>query len=165
VFPIPPEVHWRDAKPVVLPGMQGPGGELVPLTGLAKKAEKPRVSTAAKMAVVRSKSAHLQGLPAGKAAVITANGLRYVDRGDYVPEPKAKRGPRAAAGKNDTKLAAAARELRDRYLEHINRGAGVAADAIGRYRVSRGIEGGAIPMPGKIAAKPVHSLPASVAAA
>src|SRR5438105_2544931 len=37
VFPIAPDVHWRDAKPIILPGTQV-GGELKPLA-LPEKAK------------------------------------------------------------------------------------------------------------------------------
>ena len=47
-----------------------------------------------KLNVIRSESRHLKGLPPGKAAVVTASGIKYVDRADYEPpleEPKKKR--------------------------------------------------------------------------
>jgi hypothetical protein len=135
VFPILPEVHWRDVRPVALPGMR-PGGEVAPLPLPTKKPQRPAVSTPMKMAVVRSQSKHLQGLPPGKAAVVTAGGLRYIDRADYVPEPKPKRAPKAPGPKGDPKHAAAARELRDRYLEQINRGL-IVPQVQGRYDVGR----------------------------
>ena len=52
------------------------------------------------------------------------------------PEP-AKEKPKRSAVKNDPKLVAAARELRDRYLEQFNSGR-FAAPA-GKYDVSRAI--------------------------
>jgi len=143
VLPIPPGTHWRDAKPLVLPGivvepekpLMLPGGALV-----RPRPEQPNVSTARKIAVIRSQSKHLQGLPPGKAAVITAGGLRYIDRGDFVPEaepakPKRVMKPRA---KNDPKHVAAARELRDRYLEQVNTRRLLAQ---GKYDVSRALAG------------------------
>jgi hypothetical protein len=83
------DTHWRDAKPVVLPGITVepelpktlPGG-----APLRTRPDVPQQSTAQRVAIIRSKSKNLQGLPAGKAAVITGNGLRYIDRGDHVPE-------------------------------------------------------------------------------
>lgn len=127
VLPIPPGVHWRDAMPALLPKHESaeasapkclPGGAPV-----RDRPEAPRVSEARKMAIVRSASKHLQGTPPGKATIITSSGLRYIERGDYVPEPESKpaRAPKPRA-KNDPKLVSMTRELRDRYLEDLNSG-------------------------------------------
>ena len=89
--------------------------------------------------MVRSQSKHLKGLPAGKAAVITSSGLRYVDRADYVPEvvvpapPGEKRSPRRAT-ENEKKMLTAARELRDRFLEKLNSGLILPA---GKYQICK----------------------------
>jgi hypothetical protein len=108
-----------------------PGGALA-----RPRSEQIQVSTARKMAVVRSQSKHPQGLPPGKAAVITANGLRYSDRGDYVPEAeptKPKRAPKPRA-KYDPQLVNKVRELRDRCLEEFNR---TPLLGCGKYEVAR----------------------------
>jgi GNAT superfamily N-acetyltransferase len=141
VLPIPPGTHWRDAKPLVLPGMIVeperpkilPGG-----APIIPRPEQPRVSVAKKMAIMRSQSKHLKGLPPGKAAVVTSSGLRYIERGDYVPEvepPKPKRIAKPRA-KNDPKLIAAARELRDRWLEQVNNDPSLLLSR-GKYEVSK----------------------------
>ena len=167
VLPIPPGTHWRDAKPIILPGMQ-PGGAPQPTLPPTRPAatRKPFVP---KVPVVSSPSKHLKQLPPGKAAVVTAGGIRYVDRGDYVPEPqpaKPKRPPKPRQ-KNDPKLVSAARELRDRYLEHVNSG---VLPSQGKYDVGRALEGKAIPMPGRLAERqatpvlPAPVLPAPTAA-
>jgi len=83
-------------------------------------------------------SKFLQETPPGKAAVVTASGIKYLDRGDHVPEPepvkpKREKKPRV---KNDPKLVSAARELRDRYLEHINT---TPLLSQGKYDVSRAL--------------------------
>ena len=76
---------------------------------------------------------------------MTAGGLRYIERGDYVPDaepakPKRPpRPPRPPAAKHDPKQIAAARELRDRYLEQINANAAALTDQC-KYDVSRRIE-------------------------
>jgi hypothetical protein len=136
VFPIPPNVHWRDAKPIVLPGSPlDPGGELVPLVNAAQKREPRRiVSTAQKIAVVRSQSKHLRGLPAGKAAVITGGGIRYINRADHVPESKSNPAPKEPAAKFDPKFAAMTRQLRDQYLERLN---AQPVPALGKYEPGR----------------------------
>lgn len=149
VLPIPPGTHWRDPMPVVLPQVEASREDDGPKTlpGGAPVRPRPaetRISFARKMAVVRSKSKHLQGQPPGKAAVMTAGGVRYIDRADYEPEEEAevtgKRArPRKPREKHDPKLIAAARELRDRYLEHFN-GDPAALPSEGKYDVSRQIE-------------------------
>jgi hypothetical protein len=62
----------------------------------------------------------------------------------------------------DPQLVAKARELRDRYLEHVNSEAN-ALRAIGKYAVSRtlsAVEGGRLPDPTRDA-KPIAMLPAA----
>ncbi|MCI0366699.1 MAG: hypothetical protein L0219_22780 [Phycisphaerales bacterium] len=85
-------------------------------------------------------------MPLGKKAVITPRGFKDVDRTDYVPEtdapegfePKAKR-PKKERKVNDPKYIAAARELRDRYLEQANADR-MLPSAHGKYDVSRQLE-------------------------
>ena len=155
MLPIPQGTHWRDVMPVVLPGVTvEPSPPPAPLTlpggaPVRPRPEQPKFSAAQKAVIRRSQSAHLKGVPLGKKAVITAGGIKYVDRTDYVPEtdapegmepaPKPRRAPKPRA-KNDPKHVAAARELRDRYLEHVN--ADPSALMIeAKYDVSRRIEG------------------------
>ena len=150
VLPIPPGTHWRDCKPVVLPGIEVkpelpktlPGGAPIRL-----RPEQPQYSAAQKAVMRRAQSRHLKGVPLGKKAIITRSGIKYVDRTDYVPEldapdvldeaPKPKKQPKPRA-KNDPKLVAAARELRDKYLEQINTTPLLPA---GKYDVSRALPG------------------------
>ena len=146
VLPIPPGTHWRDAKPVLLPGLpERPKEEPKALPGGAPvrpRPEQPRVTKAQRAAVARSKSKHLGGVPAGKAAVITRNGVKYIERGDAPAEEelaKPKR-PRKPRQKHDPKYVAAARELRDRYLEEMNSGNLLPPAAQGKYDVSRQLE-------------------------
>jgi len=141
VIPIPPGTHWRDFKPLLLPKSEPV--PVVPKSLPPTRPPAPAIPVARKMAIVRSQSKHLGGLPPGKAAVMTSGGIRYIDRGDYVPEvvpetPKAKRPPRAPAAKHDPKDIAAARELRDRYLEEFNSGKYLPGSQ-GKYDVSRAI--------------------------
>lgn len=157
VLPIPPGTHWRDAKPVVLPGVADappepalpkllPGGAPVRTRPEAEAWGGPKMTRAQVAAIARSKSKHLGGVPAGKAAIITASGVRYLDRADALAlpdeaqaaKPKPKR-PRQPRQKNDPQYVAAARELRDRYLEHVNTGR-MLPSAQGKYDVSRALE-------------------------
>jgi GNAT superfamily N-acetyltransferase len=169
VLPIPRGTHWRDVMPLVLPGMPA-AVEPAPLTlpggaPVRARPEQPKLSAAQKAAIQRIQSKHLKGVPLGKKAIITASGIKYVDRTDYVAEtdapeelaapvkPKRTLKPRQ---KSDPKHIAAARELRDRYLEQINRGAFVP-QIQGRYDVSRQLA----PTPTTVSVKPMALLDAA----
>ena len=72
---------------------------------------------------------------------LDAGDIRYIDRGDYTPEPepvkpKRERKPRA---KFEEKYIKAARELRDRYLEQVNTGR-MLPESSGKYDVGRALE-------------------------
>ena len=161
VLPIPPGTHWRDAKPVLLPGLPAlpsddPGGASggpkllpggAPVRQRPEQPEAKKVTAAQRAAIARAKSKHLGGVPVGKAAVITRGGVRYIDREDAPAEEEAskpkrtrKAGPRR---KNDPKYVAAARELRDRYLEEMNTPGSefcLPPAAHGKYDVSRQLD-------------------------
>jgi hypothetical protein len=68
---------------------------------------------------------------------ISAGGLRFVVPPDPAAAPKPKKAPRPRV-KNDPRLVAAAREFRDRWLEHVNADAS-ALPSEGKYDVSRRI--------------------------
>ncbi|MCC6682204.1 MAG: hypothetical protein IT445_14985 [Phycisphaeraceae bacterium] len=150
VLPIPPGTHWRDAKPVVLPGLpprQEAAAEVSKLlpggAPVKSRPEQPKVTRAQAAAIARSKSKHLNAVPQGKAAIVTSGGVRYIERADAPPleeiaPPKPKR-PRKERQKNDPKYVAAARELRDRFLEQVNT-ARLLPGAQGKYDVSRSLE-------------------------
>ena len=129
VFPIPPGTHWRDIRPPEVHAVATAPDDapaLPPPEGQPKT-----VKRAAKVAVVaKEQQSH-----------ITSGGLRFA-----VPhDPPAVRALRSRAPKPavkiDPKLVAAARELRDRYLEHVNSDAGMAALATprGKYDLSRAL--------------------------
>jgi hypothetical protein len=105
VLPIPPGTHWRDAKPLVLPGVpqiaseprpsgSGDDGDNVKqlpetLPGGASVKARPaqeQLSAVQKAIIHRMQARELGGVPLGKKAVISTSGVRYVDRTDYVPE-------------------------------------------------------------------------------
>jgi hypothetical protein len=117
VLPIPPATHWQDAKPVILPAPAANTDE-------PKRLPTPR----------QKKSPKLRAI---EPAVITAGGLRLVAPDEVAPVPKPKPEPKPkvtgpafgseaqAPGersrrKNDPRHVAAARELRDRWLEQVN---------------------------------------------
>jgi GNAT superfamily N-acetyltransferase len=152
VFPIPPGTHWRDAKPVVLPGFEPqltvedrkwlPPAR--PNAGTRKGRASgggEKMSHARKLEVIRSKSKHLKGVPKGKASVVTAGGIKYVDRSDAEPPeeaPKKAKAPKKPRPKNDPKMVEAVRELRDRFLDEVNSGRLLpGGECQGKYDVSR----------------------------
>ena len=151
VLPIPPGTHWRDAKPLILPGLPPPPPEL-PLTlpggqPVRPRREKPKLTRSQRAALDRSKSAHLGAAPLGKKAVIRGGRIKYVDIPGFDPstdgpdelvEMKPKK-PRAPRQKHDPKYIAAARELRDRYLEEVNANRLLPGET-GKYDVSRQLE-------------------------
>jgi len=133
VLPIPPGTHWSDAKPMILPalsGVEGPGNpeESKQLPGSVSG---PKRAAAKKSMVVEP------------PAPIRRNGLMFdiPKQGEPLPEDKPQKSPKEkpprVKAKNDPRLVAAARELRDRWIEEINAGRYLPA-ANGKYEVSRG---------------------------
>jgi len=124
VLPIPPGTSWQDAKPLVLPG--GSGAEMKMLGD--EKENKPRRPRTPKP-------------ESGKHRCTPPGGMRFgappkegaVE--EKVKKEKPEKQPRAKV-KNDPKLVAAARELRDRWLEKANEDPS-AFLANGKYDVSR----------------------------
>ncbi len=120
VLPIPPGTHWSDAKPIVLPGAEM--GES-PVKALpAKRVRKPKKE----LVVINPRA-------------ISAGGLRFATTAPAVIEEKVEVKEKKPKQKNDPRLVAAARELKDRWLEQVNGGM-YLPEARGKYEVSRGIE-------------------------
>ena len=118
VIPIPPGTHWDDAKPILLPGDDA-DAKALPAPAPAKRA-KPK--------------------PVEKRNPIARNGMWF-----DVPAPPTPGTPIAAEkpprekkpkAKHDSRVVAAARELRDRYLEEYNAGR-FALPATAKYDVTR----------------------------
>ena len=114
VFPIPPGTHWSDAKPIVLPG-------------LAKSDEPKQLPT--------RKQRKAKVAPVIHPLAISAGGLRFAAPKPAAGAEKPEREKRQRV-KNDPKYIAAARELRDRWLEEVNSGRLLPARG-GKYEVSR----------------------------
>ena len=119
VLPIPPGTHWSEAVPLVLPGMgDSAAAESTPKRRAAKpKAIAPPVPT-----------------------TIRSGGLRFAAPAPdpvAVPAEKPKREPKVRE-KNDPRLVAAARELRDRWLEKIEEEPWLLESA-GKYDVRRSL--------------------------
>jgi ribosomal protein S18 acetylase RimI-like enzyme len=134
VFPIPPGVHWKDVQAVEVPKEEAAAvaGQL-PDAGAkrsAPRSKKPAVKPEPVMHVVAM----------GVQPISRATALRFV-----VPEPEkpaAEKNPRKKkpAAKIDPKYLAAARELRDRYMEKINSDPRALLSS-GKYDVARQLAG------------------------
>ncbi len=129
VLPIPPGTGWRDVMPVVLPGGEAGGDTVrnVRATG-EKKAPKGTASPVSRQPSSLPKTPAMLwfGTPAAAKAVVPAG----VEKPVKTKKPKAK---------NDPRLVAAARELRDRWLEQVNTGQANVALPVGKYEVCRAI--------------------------
>ena len=131
VLPIPPGSHWSDAMPCVLPGvLPGVPGEKSEIRGQKseirdQRRRKPKAKTAAPRAPGARPSQGLWFAPPPGSAPPPEMSLE---------KPKRQKPPRQ---KNDPKLIAAARELRDRYLEELNSGVALLPGGCGKYDVSR----------------------------
>jgi N-acetylglutamate synthase-like GNAT family acetyltransferase len=122
VFPIPPGTHWSDAKPIVLPTTVVDEPQQAALT------DKSRARTPGKRAVRRLPSQPLRGFVFQSAIVPPAP----------AEKPKPEKRQRV---KNDPKYIAAARELRDRWLERVNASGGASIlMSSGKYDVGRALE-------------------------
>lgn len=112
VLPIPPGTHWSEAKPILLPqeglGERGEGQEKRALPGPREKRVRP---------------------PVVSSCAISLGGMRVSEPA----KPKLKVVRRAV--RNNPEYVAAARELRDRYLERVNT-SGLALGS-GKYQVGR----------------------------
>jgi hypothetical protein len=118
VLPIPPGTHWSDAKPMILPG--------------AAKADEPKKLSgprAAKMPAPIAKP---------KPRAVSRGGMLFFTPPAPPKSEKVEKKPREKKPKrkNDPRLVAAARELKDRWLEQVNAGQYVFEDA-GKYDVAR----------------------------
>ena len=116
VLPIPPGVKWSDEMPVILPTTP----------------REPRLLTAGPLPAPKTRRAKVV-----EKTLQTCHGLRLAD-----PPKAAKAKQKRQKVKNDPAHVAAARELRDRYLEQFNAGTILLTAGLpgGKYDVSRAIE-------------------------
>jgi hypothetical protein len=128
VLPIPPGTHWRDAKPIVLPSEAS--AELKVLS--AEDQKKPRRKRTQNSAGTRDSGCRTQHS-------IRRNGLVFdiPKQGEALPVVRAQKQPKKKT-RNDPKLVAAARELRDRWLEKVNDDPSLL-ESSGKYEVARAI--------------------------
>jgi len=141
VLPIPPGIHWSEVRTAILPQCQRADAEegVPPLPLQPQPREKRERKAKGTPKVVR---------PAGRPA----GGLWFAppSPGAGAPSPltplprgEGKNKPRVKL-KNDPKYVAAARELRDRYLEEMNSGRLLPAREA-KYDVSRQLAAGVAP--------------------
>jgi len=131
-LPIPPGTHWSDAKPAVLPGMEN--FNVLPAVPKGERVKKERTGGAGGK---KEKSA----APAKRPSC----GMWFAPPAPPPLTPEEKKAAKKAAAlkpkrekfKNDPKWVAAARELRDRYIEQINEGLLLPPSGNGKYDVSR----------------------------
>jgi hypothetical protein len=123
VLPIPPGTHWSDAKPIVLPGTRADEPGQLPAPASRPRKPKDKAPVPARRAI---------NLMSGLRAQVTPDPV--VEKSARKPKEKK---PKA---KNDPRLVAAARELKDRWLEHVNAG-GASIEASGKYDVRRVLPG------------------------
>jgi hypothetical protein len=123
VLPIPPGTHWSDAKPVVLPGERTP----------TKQLDAPRAKP------IRDSRSGIRNATHHGILTTAAIGLRFVPVAPVAPpKPEKKDRRKKAKRKNDARLVAAARELKDRWLEYVNTG-GDALVPRGKYDLNRAL--------------------------
>jgi ribosomal protein S18 acetylase RimI-like enzyme len=124
VLPIPPGMHWSDEMPRVLPQELPVASGQLPEVRQRKQIAGPKIKA--------SKA------PERRTYCISRSKLHFglpkpvKESKDKPPREKRK------AMKNDPKLVAAARELRDRWMEQVNSGQYLPA-AQGKYEVSRSL--------------------------
>jgi hypothetical protein len=144
VFPIADGVSWQDVKPIEVPTTQN--AALPEPAPKALPAPKPERRTP-----------KADGPAPGKVGILVGGRIKYVDRPGYVapapagsslvtlkpepnpdPEPPKPKRPRKPKLEVDPKFLRGARELRDRFLEHVNGpdGAGMLIEAP-KYEVRR----------------------------
>ena len=149
VLPIPPGTHWSDAKPRVLPAESGVAKLLEDAANERKRLEAAARPSKEERAARRAAVKREADAAAARAKTVSAGGLHFGSANaapalasGRVPSPEAKakvKKPRPA--KNDPKLVAAARELRDRWLEQAAASPGlIEQSANGKYAVARKVE-------------------------
>lgn len=178
VLPIPPGTHWSDAKPAVLPGVDAVFGAIasersaavarLSLEGVSEEAkqaakEEKKRRRAAKQAEAAAQAAREASVGVGAlrfSASVAAEAGRAGGEAKREQKAARKRAEAEVSKKNDPKLVAMSRELRDRWLEAVAEGSrgggGIGRDGPagqgavfllegrGKYDVSRRVEGGVL---------------------
>jgi hypothetical protein len=124
VLPIPPGQHWSDAKPLVLPAVEG---EAIDASKQLPAPKRERVKKP------KAEPVNLRAVSRG--------GLRF-GPSPFDP-PKVEKPKPQPKRTNDPRMVAAARELRDRWLEEVEANP-LVLTANGKYDVCRQIAGPAM---------------------
>jgi hypothetical protein len=136
VLPIPPGVHWKDVKAIELEGAN------------VARASRPRLAAPRKKNAGETPAPRVGPGP-GMVGILVGGRIKYVPRPGYVaPAPavalpvppgsdkKRRRQENAPKPKFDPKILAKARELRDRWVEHVHSGE-LLIEGAGKYDVVR----------------------------
>jgi hypothetical protein len=139
VFPIPPGVHWSDELPRILPtaGVPGAGVLTAGAPGEAQKLIGQQAKRARRAGGVKSEPPKPPRALWFTVADLPAPATK--------PKRQARRpSQRAPKQKNHPAHVAAARELRDRWLEHVNEGLKVLGAGRGKYDLTRELVDGSV---------------------
>ncbi len=123
MFPIPPGVHWKDVVAVKAPTTEQPKLQ----TREPKERRKPKLQAVEKQAPRETNLASMGGLRAAAPQPDPAPAAQKTSR---------KR-EKMVAEKIDPKYLAAARELRDRWMERVNDRMVLRPTGMGKYDVTR----------------------------
>ena len=158
VLPIPPGMHWSDAKPTVLPGVGRVLGEVAAEREAAAQLSGPEVE-AARLAARQRRAAEREAkrraaaAAAARAETVAVGGLRFgpppppeaAPPEAAIPGAGALPGAGAGVVKNDPRLVALARELRDRWLEEVEARPELIGPGEGhRYRLGKQVQRGSV---------------------
>ena len=151
VFPIPPGVRWSDLMPVLVPREEDVKPQISQMTQIEEKAgragrARTQSAKSAQSAVpARSSPPTRRAVQFGRpgAAVIVVSADRGGDAGGQMPEAEAlpAKAPKPRRAKIDPTLVAAARELRDRWMERVNDDPSALLVRQGKYEVGRALPG------------------------
>ncbi|MEM9419076.1 MAG: hypothetical protein AAGA25_08530 [Planctomycetota bacterium] len=156
VLPIPSGTHWSDAKPIVLPNGPAPGSEGAKDEVLLLESEVQRLERERKQRVKQKKDAALKLATKSEATkrTVKRGGLRFgapevspaateaqaqAEAAVDAELKQAKKAVKAAKKKFNPAQEAFARELKDRWLEHVATDPGLLLP-IPKYDVCRQIE-------------------------
>ena len=121
VFPIPPNTHWADVMPVILPGGMGASPMLIEDKKEHGRADRATRDQTPVLLPPTRKYVQFGAAPAAPPPVQ-----------QKAQKPRPEKKPKQ---KHDPKYVAAARELRDRYLERINNDPAALPTPGGKYAV------------------------------